>query len=285
MKTRQEYDSQKHLRSRAFTLIELLVVIAIIGILAGLLLPVLSRAKQKAQGINCISNLKQLTTAAMLYAGDNSDAVILNIPNSDSGWVGGNVSGNGGANGVTNLVNIQAALLFPYNKSEAIYRCPGDFKPAIIGGVSVGPRVRNYSLSCMMGDNGPQDAALQVFHPDYAENKKFTDIKSPGPSEALFLVDEADDPNPTYCSIDDGYFAEWENSTGTYPAVQWGNWASSRHGNGGDFSFADGHAAFHRWMEGKTPVLTGFNSGGAAGTAPEDMDLLWVRQGIYPNQK
>ena len=58
-------------RTRAFTLIELLVVIAIIAILAALLLPGLARAKQQAQGAQCISNLKQLTLGWVMYSGDN----------------------------------------------------------------------------------------------------------------------------------------------------------------------------------------------------------------------
>jgi len=269
-------------RNYAFTLIELLVVIAIIAILAAMLLPALSKAKQKALGINCINNLKQLTLAAVVYAGDFNDALIPNIPGSANGWVAGDVSGSSGADGVTNLANIRAAVLFPYNKSEGIYRCPGDTRPAIIGILTVGPRVRGYSLSCMMGNSGGTGAAL---HPDYTENKKFSDIKNPNTSDALFFIDEASDPNPPKCSIDDGYFAQHEDATGKTPQVQWGNWASSRHGNGGDFSFADGHAAFHKWVYPKTQFLSGFGTGGAPGTSPEDLDLLWVRQGLYPNQK
>jgi hypothetical protein len=106
--------------------------------------------------------------------------------------------------GATDLAKIRAAKLFPYNQSVEIYRCPADKIPTTDAST---PRVRNYSLNCMMGKNsepGNFDPS-NLIHPGFRENLKFGDVKNPGPSAASLLIDEQSHPEPANCSVNDGY--------------------------------------------------------------------------------
>jgi prepilin-type N-terminal cleavage/methylation domain-containing protein/prepilin-type processing-associated H-X9-DG protein len=255
----------------AFTLIELLVVIAIIAILAAMLLPALSRAKERATGISCLNNLKQLTVAAHIYSGDFKDAIPPNGVRDFQAWVGGDVSLLPGG---TNVADIRGAVLFPYTKSEGIYRCPGD--KVEVNGKNV-QRIRSYSMNGMLGDN--LGTTVNV-HPGLLEHKKFTDVLDPSPAAASFFVDEQTDPIRDYCSIDDGYFAVNLGTRGS-PRTQWRNIPASRHGNAGLFSYVDGHAEKMKWLEGKTHTLrfdAASQPSGTVGTLPFDRDFqrLWM---------
>lgn len=230
--------SQRTFRSRGFTLVELLTVIATIAILAALLLPILSKAKIKAQRTTCLSNLRQLGFAWVMYLGDNNDYLVESYPGPNSeAWVKGDMTV---ASEVGNANLIREGKLYPYNQQVGIYHCPADTGTTING--KVHRTVRSYSMNCFMGARDPNfdpiESWTRGYVPFYA---KYSDI--PRPDQLWVLLDEDER------SINDGFFVTdpkgqiWVD----FPAM-----SLHRHDYSFALNFADGHSSIWHYRDSRS---------------------------------
>jgi prepilin-type N-terminal cleavage/methylation domain-containing protein/prepilin-type processing-associated H-X9-DG protein len=260
-------------RNSAFTLIELLVVIAIIAILAALLLPSLSRAKEKGKGIVCLSNMKQLTMAWILYADDYNDNLVWNeLTPTGSGWVRGILDYNGANTDNTNTVNLtdpKYAKLAPYSSGTAgIYKCPSDLSSVLIAGTRH-PRVRSISLSQAM--NSKDDWLSFLTKAKYRVFRKHSDIGPMGFPQAYVLLDEHPD------SLNYGDFAVAMNDGVPDPQVFMVDVPASYHNGAGGLSFADGHAEIHKWRDARTRQrITGIWMQSSVQATPGNVDMRYL---------
>ncbi len=235
----------RSLRRRGFTLLELLAVIATIGILAALLLPVLSKAKVKAQRTACFSNLRQLGVAWVMYGNENNGYLVPSYPGSQEAWVKGDMTRTNEA-GDLNL--LQQGKLYHYVQNTAVYHCPTDRGVSIDG--QLVPTVRSYAMNCFMGARDASLSRIPSTTDDSVVPFFSKDDELRRPSELFVLIDEDER------SIDDGWFIT--DPTGgiwfELPAL-----AAHRHSSSFPLNFADGHSEVWRPRDSRTLQLARVN--------------------------
>jgi prepilin-type N-terminal cleavage/methylation domain-containing protein/prepilin-type processing-associated H-X9-DG protein len=283
---------------KAFTLIELLVVIAIIAILMAILFPALNRAREQGRRAVCLSNLKQLALAWIMYADENDDKIVngeaagssngmastptSGIHSHEQWWVGGDCASGYMAGDQlpleTQILAIKNGALFPYTKKETLYRCPtgvrGEMRTYSIGDSMNGLR-RDGTYS---GNVGARVGKTVLWI------KNRTEIVSPGPAYRLVFLDEGR-------ITPDSYATHYLNE-------RWWDPPFVRHGDGTNVAFADGHSAYWKYKgrktleTGKLAAVSGLNASNLHQMQPESPEdyedlyqmqkAIWGRLGYTP---
>lgn len=234
----------------AFTIPELLVTIAIIAILAAVLLPALTRAKEQGKATICLNNLRQLGLALHVYAGDHDDALPYNMGKDGIDETVAKGEFRNWANDVmsweldsynTNTTLLTIGGLGPYVGGVAkVFKCPSD---TALSGIQRDAgwteRVRSVSMNAMLGNAGEfLTSGVNTNNPHYRQFLRLGEVSEP--SRIFAFIEEHPD------SINDGYFLN------RFYSDRWIDLPASFHNGGAALAYVDGHAELHYWRFGHT---------------------------------
>lgn len=266
-----------------FTLIELLVVIAIIAILAAMLLPALSRAKLKAQGVYCMNNHRSLMLAWRMYVDDNQDKLPFASPSTPTSstpgtWVTGKLDFTDNASNWNPDQDITKSPLWQYcGKNLSIWRCPSDKSTVNVNGKRLN-RVRSMSMNLWLGGfGGKMDPNVDPTGKWKVYNKFSEFGADPGAANIFVFLDMRED------SIDLGNFGVcMDGYPGQPSAYRFFDLPGSYHSQANSFSFADGHAEIKKWRDPRTcpPLQTGTKIAYDFDlfSSPGNQDIAWMQE-------
>jgi prepilin-type N-terminal cleavage/methylation domain-containing protein/prepilin-type processing-associated H-X9-DG protein len=236
--------NSRSMERKAFTLIELLVVIAIIAILAAILFPVFARARENARRASCMSNMKNLALAVLMYTQDNDGKLVA-------------YAGDNGAGGATANWN-RFVPIQPYIKSYQIQFCPS--APSYKGGSNY--TYVGYGQYAFPADSTNKKIYTAVVNcsPGYLNHPSTTAIDSMPNASLTCMLGEIAYGGPANVNyINNGYGGSAFGSTSNDALYGW--IVKDRHLEGGNYAYMDGHA---KWIA-KQAVDNVYVVQGAAG--------------------
>jgi prepilin-type N-terminal cleavage/methylation domain-containing protein/prepilin-type processing-associated H-X9-DG protein len=199
-----------------FTLIELLVVIAIIAILMAILMPALNKAREQGKRAACLNNVGQLTLGWIMYADDNDDRVVHANTGRNDAWV----RWRRGGSEQERIEGLRSGLLFRYCPDVKLYKCPTGIRGEVVT-YTVVDAMNGYD-----GIPGTKDEMI------------YRRIQIRRPNERAVFLDEG--------RLSPNSWTIW------YDQERWWDQITARHGDGTNFSFADGHSEYWKWKDPRT---------------------------------
>ncbi|HKS37208.1 MAG TPA: hypothetical protein VJW76_08475 [Verrucomicrobiae bacterium] len=244
-----------------------------VSLLALVLLSTANDTGTQARAAGCLSNLRRLTQAWLMYAVDHRDYFPPNVDDGGrSNWVYGIAGALPDATNVVSLVDGRYSRLGPYSRDPTIYRCPADASTIRAGGQTY-TRVRSCAANQAVGTKhdgfSPVDGPWLDGNHSHTANRtwhtyaRLSDVVRPAPAQLWVLIDEDE------FSINDGGFAV------IMPRTEMIDWPATRHDVSAVVSFADGSAEIHRWRDPRTIVHNGNVN---RGFQPGNVDILWLQE-------
>jgi len=274
--------SQRNRNVHGFSLVELLVVVAVISVLAALVVPALNKGKQKAQGLQCLSNHRQLVQAWIMYVQDSRDHLPY-ASSTSSQWTGSEIDKRTWVTGSLDFnpantsnwdpdMDIHRSPLWTYSRNLSVWKCPSDHSFVTVNKVDR-PRVRSMSMNLYLGGWGGGDGGWKGYVSDFVIYRKYNELVRPGYSTIFVFLDMRQD------SVDMGNFAV--NMAG-YPdngkLYQFWDLPGFYHHRACGFSFADGHSEMKRWQDNRTtPPLKQTTLVNDRFQSPFNPDINWLQ--------